>query len=674
MSVSIKKLEETIDRLRGYNGANPYLLMIKRDVIVKGKNDVLTDFCIDYIKKNVDFVPKVINKTVKIADWYGEKKKEDWGTDFVPQKLKIISFLGETDSVYHCYVQYRQSVDPVQAFIPKKAIIGNFLVEDYNNISVDFDRYDRLSTSKDPNRRLKEHQKVAVKFLLGRKKCVLADDMGLGKTTSATVAAIEGNFDSILIICPASVKENWKNELLWYVPERDITIVEGFQGKNKSELEAFLGYGIGKSGKKVEELKNEAKERGKWSENRFVIVNYDILDEFYEIPATRSSENIKKAYENSPILQFIANKKSLIIVDEAHRLSNMSSKQYKIIKDLINRGKPDSLYLMTGTPITNDPQNYYNLLNLIGDPITDDWKYYMERYCGAVEFPKNAEEKAKRNEITQNFVRSKGKFSWYDLTDDEKKALNEIVKRNVKMITVAKGAENLDELKERTAHIYLRRVKEDLTDLEVKKNVHEVFYDFDVVQIMEYEKLWEDYENAQLEADPNKEINKELLEGAVYRKYCSNQMVPNTEKLVDSFIEKGEKVVIACCYDEELYTLKDYYGDKCVVFNGKMNAKEKLESERLFKEDPNVMVFIGNIQSAGVGINLVSSHIVVFNNFSWAFSDNSQFEDRVFRIGQTKNCDIYYQYFRNTQYERMWEVVLKKEMILKKVIVDEKHK
>lgn len=674
MSVSIKKLEETIERLRGYNGANPYLLMLKRDVIVKGKNDVLTDFCIDYIKKNVDFVPKVINKTVKIADWYGEKKKEDWGIEFVPQKLKIISFLGETDSVYHCYVQYRQSVDPVQAFIPKKAIIGNFLVEDYNNISVDFDRYDRLSTSKDPNRRLKEHQKVAVKFLLGRKKCVLADDMGLGKTTSATVAAIEGNFDSILIICPASVKENWKNELLWYVPERDITIVEGFQGKNKSELEDFLGYGIGKSGKKVEELKNEAKERGKWSENRFVIVNYDILDEFYEIPATRSSENIKKAYENSPILQFIANKKSLIIVDEAHRLSNMSSKQYKIIKDLINRGKPDSLYLMTGTPITNDPQNYYNLLNLIGDPITDDWKYYMERYCGAVEFPKNAEEKAKRNEITQNFVRSKGKFSWYDLTNEEKKALNEIVKRNVKMITVAKGAENLDELKERTAHIYLRRVKEDLTDFEVKKNVHEVFYDFDVVQIMEYEKLWEDYENAQLEADPNKEINKELLEGAVYRKYCSNQMVPNTEKLVDSFIENGEKVVIACCYDEELYTLKDYYGDKCVVFNGKMNAKEKLESERLFKEDPNVMVFIGNIQSAGVGINLVSSHIVVFNNFSWAFSDNSQFEDRVFRIGQTKNCDIYYQYFRNTQYERMWEVVLKKEMILKKVIVDEKHK
>lgn len=674
MSVSVKKTQEALEGLKTYGGANPYLLMLKRDVFVKGKKDALNDFSINYINQNKDFTPRIINKTIKIADWYGEKKKEDWQIDFVPEKLKVISLLGETDTTYHCYVQYRKSVDPVMAFLPKKAVLTNFIVDDYNNVNVDFERYNRLSTSKDPNRQLKEHQKTAIKFLLSRKKCVLADDMGLGKTTSTAVASIEGNFDSILVICPASVKQNWKNELLWYVPERDVTIVDGFQGKNKSELEVFLGYGVGKSGKKASELLEEAKSVGKWSENRFVIVNYDILDEFYEIPATRSSQNIKEAYENSPLLQFIANKKSLIIIDEAHRLSNMGSKQYKIIKDLINRGKPDSLYLLTGTPITNNPQNYYNLLNLIGDPITDDWQYYMERYCGAIKIPKNAEEKQKRTEITQNFVHSKGKFSWYDLNDDEKRELNEIVNKNVKMLTIAKDATNLEELKERTSHIYLRRMKEDLTDLNVKKYVHEVFYDFDVLQIMEYDRLWEEYENAQLEADPTKEINKELLEGAIYRKYCSNQMVPNTEKLVDSFINKGEKVVIACCYDEEIYTLKDYYGDRCVLYNGKMNSKEKLEAERLFKEDPNKMVFLGNIDSAGVGINLVTSHIVVFNNFSWTYSDNCQFEDRVYRIGQNKDCHIYYQYFRNTQYERMWEVVLRKEMISKKVIVDEKHK
>jgi SNF2 family DNA or RNA helicase len=191
---------------------------------------------------------------------------------------------------------------------------------------------------------------------------------------------------------------------------------------------------------------------------------------------------------------------------------------------------------------------------------------------------------------------------------------------------------------------------------------------------VEYDRLWEEYEAEKLNEDPDKEINKELLEGAVYRKYCSNQMVPNTEKLVDSFIEKGEKVVIACCYDEELYTLKDYYGDKCVIFNGKMNAKEKLESERLFKEDPNKVVFIGNIQAAGVGINLTSATVMVFNNISFVPGDNQQMCDRCYRLGQTRDVQIFYQFFRDTQYEKMWNTVLRKSLVIDQVIKKEEDK
>ena len=67
---------------------------------------------------------------------------------------------------------------------------------------------------------------------------------------------------------------------------------------------------------------------------------------------------------------------------------------------------------------------------------------------------------------------------------------------------------------------------------------------FEHIQQMEYSKLWDEYEAAQLEADPTKEINKDLLEGAIYRKYCSNQMVPNTIKMTDDFISQGEKVII----------------------------------------------------------------------------------------------------------------------------------
>lgn len=667
---TIKSKNEAIEILKTYSGVNPYLLKMKRDVILYQKTSLLTEYVVEYVIKNANFEPKTIKKTVKIADWFGEKLKNDYEIEFIPQKIQILILLGETSVAYHCLIKYRQSMEPMEMFLPKKAVLGNFLVEDYHSVQVDFDRYDRLSMSKDPNRKMKFHQKEAVQFLLSRKKCILADDMGLGKSLELSVAAIEGNFDSVLIICPASLKTNWKKELSWYVSERDITIIESFNGKTKPELEKYLGYAEGRSGLSIDELKKEAQERGKWEHNRFIIVNYDILDEFYQIPATRSKENIDKAALASPMLQYILNRKSLIIIDEAHRLSNNTSIRYKIIKDLIKRGNPDSIYLATGTPITNNPQNLYCVLQFLNDPITDDWQYYMDRYCGAMKIPAKGE----KERWTGYFLNNVHKSSWYDLTQDEKDRLKEYIRSHARMITIAKDGTNLEELKLRISHIYLRRTKEDLTEGLPQKNVHEVFYDFDMNQEMEYAKLWDEYEAAQLEADPTKEINKELLEGAVYRKYCSNQMVPNTIKMADEFISNGEKVIIATCYDEELNTLKDYYGDKCVVYNGKMNAKQKDAAQKSFMEDPSIMVFIGNIIAAGVGLTLISSHRLIFNNIDFVPGNDRQMEDRIYRIGQHNDVDIYYQMFHGTQYEKMWNTVMRKELIINQVIKKEDEK
>ena len=654
--MSVKDRLQALDILKGYNGQNPYILMLKRDVLTK--NIDLTDFNVEYVLKNHTFQPKQINKTIKIADWYQTKKKEDWGLDFLPEKLSVKWLLGETSTTYHCYVKYRQSVDPVQAFLPKKAVLTNFLVEDYKQLYVDFDRYDKLSMLKDINHKIKEHQKEAVRFLLTRKKCILADDMGYGKTKSLIVSSLEGNFDSIIIICPASIKSNWKDELLWYVPERDITIVEGIQGKTKNELEEYLGYPIGKSNKKINELKEEAKERGKWQDNRFVIVNFDILDELYKIPESRSKENIEKAYQNSPILQYIKNKKSLIIIDEAHKLSNSTSIRYKIIKDLIKRGEPHSIYAATGTPITNNPYNLYCILQLLGETITYDYNYYMERYCGAFKVPAKGEK-----EKWTNIWRKRG------CSGD----LRQFIRDNAKKILVNSDATNLDELKERISHIYLRRTKEEFKGM-VDKTIHEISYKLNQQQKIEYNKLWDEYEQQQFEQNYCTEINKELLEGSLYRKYLSNQMIPNTISLAEKFIKNGDKVVIACCFDEELYTLKEYFGDKCVIYNGKMNSKEKDYAQDKFMSNDNVKVFIGNLQSAGVGISLIVSTKLIFNSFSYSNADNKQMEDRIHRLNQTNDVDIYYQFFEETQNEKMWNIVLKKDNIFNTVIKKEDDK
>ena len=666
--VSLKKTTQALEILKNYEGENPYILMLKRDMFVYEDPDAVGDFQIDYILQNYNYKPKTINRITKIPKWYGLDRQEKWGTEFVPEKILVCSIFGEMDTSYSCYVQYRQSVPPVMCSLPKKAIINNLFVEDYNKVEVDFDRYDRLSNAKQEGRVMQEHQKEAVKFLLSRKKCMLCHEQGLGKSLSLSVAAIEGNFDSVLIICPASLKTNWKTELSYYVDERYITVVDGFSDKNKKELEKFLGYGIGKSGKKKEELAEEAKQYGKWQDNRFVIVNYDILDDFYTLSSVRSESAVKELVENNPMLKYIYNKKSCIIMDEVHILTDSSSKRYKIINNLIKRGKPDSIYLATGTPVTNNPLNLYYLLALIENEITADYNYYINTYCEAKKFPAKGE----RERCEKEFLKKKGKTEWLYLTNSEKDELKEYISKHARMITTATGSDNLEELQEKISHIYLRRTK-DILNLP-PKYLHEIFYDLTVDQKKEYNRLWEEYEAEQKQVDQNKELNKELLEGSIYRNYLANIMVPKTIELANSIISKGNKVVIACCFDEELNSLREYYKDKCVIYNGKMGSKEKDAAKDKFMTDDNCMVFIGNVISAGKGITLIKSHDLIFNSFNYSNADCKQVEDRIHRIGQTHDCDIYYQFFRNTQCENVWNIVLRKQRITEALIKKEDEK
>ena len=663
-----ERLQEAVEFLKTYSGDNTYLLLYKHRVASSGPSSV-SDYAISFILNNKTTETRLINRTIGIAEWFGEDRKEKWQTDFIPKKLRIVEYYGETDRYYHCKVQYRQSVEPVLCVIPKNAVLKNFLHEDYTQVKVDFDRYDRLSSSVEEGRVLKQHQKEAIQFLLSRKKCILADSMGLGKTTSLTVASIEGNYDSILIICPASIKTNWKNELKFYIPEKDITIIDSFNDKTKGELETFLGYAEGKSGKKKDELIAEAQEKGKWQNNKYVIINYDILEKFFVLSKATSEAGKKKALEQSPLLQFIYNRKSCIIIDEAHKLSNNTSTRYKVISQLIKKGNPDSIFLSTGTPILNNPQNLFYLLRLIENEVSADMNYYRERYCDAKTINKKGEYEKWRDIWHKRNHKTYGDR----LTGDEWSDLREFIDKHAKKATIANGAINLDELKERISHIYLRRIKEDLGTLP-KKIVHELYYDLTPSQQTEYDKLWDEYEEAQLNEDIDKELNRDLLEGGVYRRYLSNIMVEHTIELCDSILEIEDKVIIACCYDEELNTLKEYYGDSAVVYNGKRSLKQKDKAIEDFTNNPEIKVFIGNIIAAGVGINLTRCKSLVYNNISYVAADNLQMEDRIYRLTQTRDVDIYYQIFNDTQYQHMWDIVLRKQMIADAVIKKEDEK
>lgn len=953
MAISLKKTEEAYKILKEYNGENPYIISLKNNVYAY-KISQLNDFQIEFILNNYNKKPILINKIVKMAEWWGEKKKDEWHLDFTPQKLFIGWYIGDTSTTYIFYAKYRKSVNAEMMFVSKNAVLTDFLLEDWTQKKIDFTPYNERS-----GRTLYPHQEDAVKFLTTRKKAILADEMGFGKmepvssliptpdgfrhmgdlkcgdfvfgmdgkpheilktfphknkdiyrikfsdgttfdcglehlwlvknntwkgekwrvlsleemikqglqsgkkkkinkfqipiskpveysekdyffepyvlgrclcgedlsdedikgiewlklalhrnnetipteyklgsisqriellrglmdsngtisktgneihyntksyqmaldvcelvcslgglahiqnydktethktnnsqiaeyqvvintifnpfkikykaveyrqtfhncckrfivsaelnrkedaqclyidsndhtylsgkyyhvthnTSSAIVASLEGGFKHILVVCPASVKETWKNELKNYVNEDEITVVNG----------------------------------SKWDDAKFTIINYDILDDFYKIPTqkvkrkelnvddkgniiteikekeiiSRNSQIISDAMDNSQLFQ---SKFDLFIIDEAHRLSNSSSGRFKIIKDLVNRSKPEGIFELTGTMITNGAHNLYNLLKIINCRVTDNWETYMTRYCGAKVFYK----KGPRAAYTNIFLNQYGKKTWKDLSYDEKLKLNEYLEKKCPKITIPGEDTNMEELQEIIKPYYLRRVTDDLKDM-VDKKVKFLHYKLSKAEKKSYDDIWEDYQN-QLETHKdleNSEKYKKLIQGTILRQWLADKMIPRTISLVNKCIEKNHKVIIFCAYDNEINTFKKAFKGISVFHNGKITLKKKNNAVEQFQNDDSIKVFIGNIQSASVGLTLTAGDVVVFNNFSFVPADNFQAENRIHRINQTKPCTIYYQSFNGTYFDRMLEIVRGKESVIDQIIVSEKEK
>lgn len=630
--MKINAVDKAYEIIKGYNGYSNYMIYLQYKV--NNCHYILNDFDIEYIINNKDFVPYELNKTVKISVDFGKKLDEKFLIGFTPEKIRISSVIGEMGNSFHCYIQYRQSVPPVLTYVNKNNILTPLETVDYNTVEVDFDQYDK--SSKD-GRRLKILQKEGIKFLLANRKCILADSMGCGKTIQSIVAAMASNSKKILIITTASLKTNWKRELTIYNDEKDIQILQG----SKDEI----------------------------CDKKYVIANYDILINYYEVPTETVYETeyvynedgkrevirkpvmvkskdgqlvekqkkstrkdvIEECLKNSPLF---LNKFDCVIIDEAQKLSNNSSNRYKVIDDFLKRAKPNYVFLLTGTPLTNKPINLYYILKLIDAPITRDYRYFIKRYCDAKTFRL----------------------------------------KTGKEVTTINGASNLEELREKIKHLYIRRLLTEMTDM-VDKNIITKTYDLTESQRIEYERLWQEYLDAQIEqGNEDSEQYRQLVEGILVRQYLAKQMVDNTIKLVDNMLEEGGKVIIVCTFAEEIAMFKNYYKKKCVVYDGKMTAKAKDKAEQAFNNDKNVRVFIGQILAAGVGLNLVVANKMVFNSYSWVAADNAQIEDRIYRLTQKNDVTCVYQLFNDSMSKHMYDTVIGKKNMMDTIIKSEINK
>lgn len=400
-------------------------------------------------------------------------------------------------------------------------------------------------------------------------------------TTSTIIASLESQSKKILIICPASLKINWQREIEIYSNKKTL-IVEG----------------------------------GKWGSTfDFYIINYDIVKNYHTIgePEIGEEKNTQISSTNF----------DLAIVDEAHYISNTTAQRTKLINDILS--KIPKVWLLTGTPMTSRPINYFNLLRIVNSNVTLDWSSYVRRYCGGYQFTVN------------------GRKIWN-----------------------TGGATNLEELRLKTKNTILRRLKTDVLDLP-DKIISPVFL---TLSSTEYDSGLEEFIQI---AQENK--NKESLSVTInrlmkIRKIISEQKVDYTCEIIDRCLEQGKKVIVFTNFTMALDMLHEKYKKNSVVLDGRMSKEKRQKSVDKFQTEDKIKIFISNIVAGGVGITLTEAEVVIMNDLSFVPAHHSQAEDRAFRYGQKKNVVVYYPIFENTIEKIVYNILQKKKNIIDQVMGD----
>lgn len=435
------------------------------------------------------------------------------------------------------------------------------------------------------------YQQAAVNFLTkpfrnNQKGYILADSPGLGKTRTAIFSCLElykQKLLKVLIVCPASLKFMWEKEINFI--DTDI------------KLEARV---FGKEFKKPHKNKRLGID--------FSIINYDNLQKHLSLITEEEWD--------------------ILILDESHYIKNgkKSKRRGKEPSWSVKRTdacmkigeKSNLIFLLSGTPITSRPLDFWNQLEIIKHPITkNNWHYYVKRYCDA---------------------------------------------RMTRFGLDCKGASNLEELYEKTKDSILRRTKE-----EVLKDLPEKIRSQVPVEInlSEYQKAVKEYKDSKQKSIDSLGLLQKL------KQITGKLKTKHTLEFISDLIENGESVIISSCFTSCLDEIQLELKKNKIEFvrvDGSTTAKNRQKFVDDFQNSMNPMVFLGQIQAAGVGLTLTKASHIIFNDLDWTPGNIEQMENRNHRIGVKHTCNILYLVAKNTLDEQLCPMLIRKLENINKII------
>lgn len=311
----------------------------------------------------------------------------------------------------------------------------------------------------------------------------------------------------------------------------------------------------------------------------------------------------------------------LLVCDEATYLKNKTTKRTKAVlgdykqRKLYPGIKTKYVILLTGTPVLNRPIEAFVLLNFLDKDRFSNFYQFTQKYGG-----------------------------W-------------------------KGEEgrNLDDLHHRTKDLVIRRLKKDVLSELPTKQRNELYVELSPTEQKEYQDLLNKlFRKWKVLGKPT------IAEMPAIQNYLIERKMPRVIEMVDEMLSQDRGVLIFSCYVDPLKKLAKHYGNQAAVVHGQLNSVERQKSIDALKSG-KAKVGLFSIGAGAMGIDGLQQSIdtVIFLDQYWVPSIHEQAEDRLYRIGQTKQVSAFYMICVDTIDEYMSQL-LKDKITVVETITDGK--
>ncbi|MFK5894923.1 MAG: SNF2-related protein [Pseudomonadota bacterium] len=515
------------------------------------------------------------------------------------------------------------------------------------------------------------HQEIGIRWILGlalnddkSTGALLADDMGLGKTLMS-LSAVDQIYrinkkekttqKPCLVVAPLSVLQNWKDEVkvtFSNSPFKDIVILQ-----SDADLSNYRVGGV--------ETKLQDVDEDSTAEIRFSL---KVGDRFISDRLDMPQRLIITTYQTLRDYQFslCTIDWGVVIFDESQNIKNPNTLQTRAAKGL----KADFKLLATGTPVENSLADFWCLMDTACPGHLNTYQEFRSNYVTPILHAAGDEVEEVRGRVGRELRLAVGARMLRRVKEDHIEGLPQ---KNIYV-----GVEDDD-------WAFLQTLKSDMKDSQLKT------YDATLTAQDESE---DNMVLTGLQRLRDVSLHPQLADGGQLKVSKSNRellsLINESGKMqslisVLDDIKKAKEKCIIFVVNKRLQAflslaLGQQYGlGPLSVINGDTKAVSKRSQTptrktiiKDFENRDGFNIIVMSPVAAGVGLTIVGANNVIHFERHWNPAKEAQATDRVYRIGQTKDVNVYVPILHHPQYESFdvnLHKLLSKKTLLKDAVV-----